>query len=80
MDTNEQYPEAVRQAWRDEIERAIANAKRSKLDKWFRRQWYKAEARGRWSEWRKQQVRLRSAWNRRRGGSGQRHDQTNRRR
>jgi hypothetical protein len=27
---------------RDEIERAISNAKRSSWDKWFRREWYRA--------------------------------------
>ena len=58
MEINEQYPEAVRQAWREEIERAIANAKRSELQRWFRRQWYKAEARSNWPEWRRQRRRL----------------------
>ena len=30
---------------REEIERAISNAKRSELDKWWRRQWYRETAR-----------------------------------
>ena len=32
---------------RQEIERAVDNVKRTKLDRWFRRQWHKAEAKGR---------------------------------
>ena len=34
-------------SWRDEIERAIANQKRTELDKYLRRLWYKAQARRR---------------------------------
>lgn len=33
----------LRQQYRDEIERAIANAKRSGQDRWFRREFYRAE-------------------------------------
>ena len=58
MEINEQYPESVRQSWRYEIERAIGNAKRSAFDRWFRTQWYKAEAWSRWPEWRRQRRRL----------------------
>ena len=29
-------------AWRNEIQRAIDSVKRTKLDKWFRREWYRA--------------------------------------
>ena len=36
-------------AWRDEIEHAIDGIKRTKLDRWTRRQWHKAAARSRWS-------------------------------
>jgi len=38
-------------AYREEIERAIDNVKRTAWDKWFRRQWYRARARrrGRWN-------------------------------
>ena len=39
----------VAQQWRDEIEQAINRVKESvnrrELDRWFRRQWYKTEAR-----------------------------------
>ena len=38
------------QSCRDEIERAVDNVKRTELGKWFRREWYKAGARGRWSQ------------------------------
>jgi hypothetical protein len=34
----------LRKPYRREIERAIANAKRTAWDKWFRRQWYRAAA------------------------------------
>ena len=39
--------------WGDEIERAIDNVKRNKLDKWMRAKWHKAAARRCWSEGRK---------------------------
>ncbi len=29
-------------AWRSEIQRAIDSVKRTKWDKWFRREWYRA--------------------------------------
>jgi len=38
---------SLRAKWRDEIERAIANAKRSESDKWFRKQWHRAAGRRR---------------------------------
>ena len=34
----------LRNQYRDEIERAITNAKRTAWDKWFRREWYRAAA------------------------------------
>ncbi len=33
--------ESLEARWRDETERAMANAKRSALDKWYRRKWYR---------------------------------------
>ena len=39
--------------WKDEIEHAIDNVKRTKLDKWMRREWHRAGARERWAEDRK---------------------------
>ena len=38
-------PGMLQEANRQEIERAIDNAKRSTWDKWFRRQWYRVAAR-----------------------------------
>ena len=40
---------------RREIERAIANVKRTDLGKWFRKQFYRAKAQSRWSDerWRR---------------------------
>lgn len=40
---------------RREIERAIANVKRTELDKWFRKQFYREKAKDRWSDerWRR---------------------------
>ena len=44
----------VTQMWRDEIERAVdrikKSANRTKLDRWFRKQWYMTEARRRKEE------------------------------
>ena len=48
-------------AWQDEIEHAIDNIKRTKFDRWMRREWHKAAVRGRgsperkaeWKEWRR---------------------------
>ena len=37
----------LKASWRDEIERAITNQKRTELDKYLRRLWYKAQARRR---------------------------------
>ena len=54
---------AGRSAWWDEIEHAIDNVKRTKFDKWMRREWHKAAARERWSEGRKAK---RMEWNSRR--------------
>ena len=34
----------MRGAYRDEIERAINNIKRTDIDRWFRREWYRAAA------------------------------------
>ena len=38
----------LREQYRDEIERAISNAKRLPWDKWCRRQFYRAAAQRRW--------------------------------
>jgi hypothetical protein len=48
---------------KEEIERAVRNAKRAELDRWMRREWYKAAARGRWSAERKAEWK---EWRRRR--------------
>ncbi len=40
-------------SWRDEIEHAIDNVKRSSLDKWMRKEWHMAGARDRGTEGRK---------------------------
>lgn len=50
--------QSAQQAWKDEIERAINNVKRSAWDKWFRREWYRATAtiarkHGRYGQWRR---------------------------
>ena len=37
----------LKASWRDEIERAITNQKRTELDKYLRLLWYRAEARKR---------------------------------
>ena len=57
--------EEARAAWADEIERAVDNVKRTKLDRWMRREWHKAAARSRWSEGRKAEW---MEWKRRRSG------------
>ena len=43
-------PFEMRWIWEREIERAIKNAKRTGFDKWFRKEWYKAGARRKWSK------------------------------
>lgn len=43
----------VTAAWKDEIERAIDNVKRTNLGRWIRREWHRAGARDHWSEGRK---------------------------
>ena len=53
MDITQQLEQGARAVWAEEIERAIANAKRSESDKWMRREWHKAESRRRWSADRK---------------------------
>ena len=55
---------ALARQYRNEIERAIANVKRSELDKRFRREWYKAVAKRRWDERRRMGYRagVMSAW------------------
>lgn len=40
-------PGMLAECHRQEIERAVTNAKRSAWDKWFRRQWYRAAAQSR---------------------------------
>ena len=50
-------------AWADEIEQAIDNVKRTKLDKRMREEWHKAAARDRWTGRRKAKW---MAWKRRR--------------
>lgn len=42
-----QGPRMLHEAYRQEIERAIDNVKRTGLDNWFRRQWYRTRAIGR---------------------------------
>ena len=42
-------PFGMRWIWEREIERAIKNAKRTEFDKWFRKEWYKAGARRKWT-------------------------------
>ena len=39
--------------WKDDVERAIDNVKRTKVDTWMRKEWHKAGARDHWSEGRK---------------------------
>jgi len=64
MDVTQQLEQAARAAWAEEIERAIANVKRTERDKWMRREWHKADARRQWSadrkarwlDWREQQL------------------------
>ena len=34
--------------WREEIEKATDNVKRKGWDKWMRKEWHRAVARGRW--------------------------------
>ena len=53
MDVTQQLERAARAAWAEEIERAIANVKRTERDKWMRREWHKADSRRRWSADRK---------------------------
>ena len=53
MDVKGAAAEGARAAWRGEIEHAIDNVKRTKFDKWMRREWHKATARDRWSEGRR---------------------------
>ena len=42
-----------KEAWREEIERAIDNVTRNEWDKWMRKEWHKATARRRWTADRK---------------------------
>jgi len=44
---------SLRAEWRDEIERAVDNVKRTEWDKWMRREWHKADSRRQWSADRK---------------------------
>ena len=53
MDVKELATKATTEPWQDEIEHAIDNVKRTESDRWMRREWHKASARGRWSEGRK---------------------------
>ena len=58
----------VLDGWKREIERAIRRAKRPKqteLDRWFRREWHRAEAISQWPEWRQ---RLYRKWRRKTKG------------
>ena len=53
MMNDRQVGQMVRESWKAEIERAIDRAsqpKRSELDKWFRRQWYREAAILGWPE------------------------------
>ena len=53
MDMRGIRAEGARAAWADEIEHAIDRVKRTRLDKWMRREWHKAAARDRWTARRK---------------------------
>ncbi|MFC1805365.1 hypothetical protein ACFL09_00095 [Planctomycetota bacterium] len=53
MDVERYEGRSMVAAWQSEIEKAIDNVKRNKLDKWMRREWHKAAARERWSADRK---------------------------
>ena len=54
----EQALALLQEQHRQEIERAIDNAARNAWDKWFRKEWYKAGARRRWGQERRQRWRL----------------------
>ena len=43
MELKELAGKAMMAAWQDEIERAVNNVKRTELDKWLRRAWYRGE-------------------------------------
>ncbi|MFC1805630.1 hypothetical protein ACFL09_01450 [Planctomycetota bacterium] len=53
MEMKELAAKTRMESWADEIERSIDNVKRTKLDKWMRREWHKAGARSHWSADRK---------------------------
>ena len=41
---------ASHRIWERQIERAVNSIKRTAWDKWFRKEWYKAGARRKWSK------------------------------
>ena len=47
-------PFEKRWIWEREIERGVSNIKRSDWDKWFRCEWYKAGARRKWPQWKRE--------------------------
>jgi hypothetical protein len=53
MNANESMKQANAEPWRNEIEHAIDNVKRTQQDKWLRREWYRAAARRNWTPERK---------------------------
>ena len=60
MMNEEELARMARENWKAEIERAIDRArqpKRSELDKWFRRQWYREAAIMGWPEERQRRYR-----------------------
>ena len=55
MELKELAGKATMAAWQDEIERAVDNVKRTRLDRWMRTEWHRAGARDRWPKGRKVQ-------------------------
>jgi len=50
----------VRESWKAEIERAVDRVKgpkRTELDQWFRREWYREAAVSQWPEWKQKHYR-----------------------
>ena len=71
MELKELAGKAMMATWQDEIERAVSNVKRTRLDRWMRAEWHRAGARDHWSEgrearwvvWKKRHARG-AAWRR----------------
>lgn len=71
MDPREPAAREAKAAWAGEIEHAIDNVKRTKFDRWMRKEWHKADARSHWSEGRKIGW---ASWRRRRSRGGARNN------